>query len=324
MPKRKDISQESINKAIKLLSEDQTLSLTKVINKLNLDISRQCLAKKLKQNGYNDFSKNAPNISKIYSDEEIIKLYNEMIKNGDSLMNFCKAKNISHTTFSDRLKYLNLPYTSILCKNIDHFYFDNLNKENVYWLGLLLADGYISKNDNAIELGLKDKDHIEKFKNCLHSDHKINKKLDSRWNTYMYRLKFHSERIKNRLIQLGIEPQKTYKSFNIPNEIMNSNFISDFIRGFFDGDGHISEGNNGELQQVGFTSYDNNILIELQTIIYNNLNIEFKQYVNNEGIHYLSNYKNGDKEKFLNWIYKDSEIYLERKYKRYLKHCRLE
>lgn len=322
MPKRIDIPSETMQKVIKLLSENPEMTLNQVIKELDLGINRSTLSRKLRRMNFTEHSKKAPNISKIYSDEDIKEFYNELIENGKSLTEFCDENSISLSTLSLRMKELNLPYTSKQVKSLNHDYFDVLTNNNVYWLGFMLADGYVSNEDNSIELGLKDRDHIEKFKESLDSKHAITEKLDERWDTKLYKIKFHSAKIKERFAQLGIEPLKTYKPYIIPEEIVNSGMLTDFIRGFFDGDGHISESNDGVLQQVGFTSYDKTILLELKDIISRELDIEFKIYNRDDGNYQLSNYKNGDKEKFLNWLYKDSELYLNRKFERYLKHCR--
>jgi hypothetical protein len=38
-----------------------------------------------------------------------------------------------------------------------------------YWLGFMYADGYVNKIENRIELTLKDKEHVEKFKSFINA-----------------------------------------------------------------------------------------------------------------------------------------------------------
>ena len=62
-------------------------------------------------------------------------------------------------------------------------YFDNINSfKKAYWLGFLSADG--SLKNNKVQICLSDRDHIEKFKEDLKSEHKIsiNNYLDKRTN----------------------------------------------------------------------------------------------------------------------------------------------
>ena len=57
-------------------------------------------------------------------------------------------------------------------------YFDNINSfKKAYWLGFLSADG--SLKNNKVQICLSDKDHIEKFKEDLKSEHKISDFVDN-------------------------------------------------------------------------------------------------------------------------------------------------
>jgi hypothetical protein len=51
--------------------------------------------------------------------------------------------------------------------------FDEIdNEEKAYWLGFIVADGYLNSDRNMlrIKLGNKDKNHLEKFINFLGGD----------------------------------------------------------------------------------------------------------------------------------------------------------
>ena len=65
---------------------------------------------------------------------------------------------------------------------VNEDYFEDINtKEKAYWLGVLYADGAINKN-NSVRLGMKDKDHIEKFKKAIGAiNHKIGVTIDKRF-----------------------------------------------------------------------------------------------------------------------------------------------
>ncbi len=105
-------------------------------------------------------------------------------------------------------------------------YFKRFSRNMAYILGYIAADGCIS-NKNLI-LSSKDKELLEKINRELDSEIKIKKR-----GKY-YNLSFTSIRLLNELKRLGISERKTFtlKPLNIPKK-----FRSDFIRGFFDGDG---------------------------------------------------------------------------------------
>lgn len=66
---------------------------------------------------------------------------------------------------------------------------------------MMITDGYINKNNSGLELCLKDKEHVEKFKTFLHSKHKIQKRNISLNNTicYAYRISIKDKIIVNDL-----------------------------------------------------------------------------------------------------------------------------
>jgi len=114
------------------------------------------------------------------------------------------------------------------------------SKEKAYWLGVLYADGKVSNNNYEISLGLSDKEHIEKFQKFLGAtNHKIaitvpNKEKNKLTKNF-YSLSIKDKKIHDDLIYWGCYPNKSHLDLHIPN--IKENFIIDFIRGYFDGDG---------------------------------------------------------------------------------------
>lgn len=119
--------------------------------------------------------------------------------------------------------------------SFDIHFFDVIDtEEKAYILGLLLADGHISKN-NAIMLTLKDIDIIKKYLVAIHSDTPI--KIDRYGN---YAANITSVSMANRLRDIGLSNRKSYYIdlervlSNIPKHLEHH-----FVRGLFDGDGSI-------------------------------------------------------------------------------------
>ena len=187
-------------------------------------------------------------------------------------------------------------------------------EEKAYWLGFLYADGSVSSTDNRIELGLAEKDlnHIEKFKEFIG----VPNKISYRPQTKSYRYSFKSIPCKEDLIKQGCVPKKSL-ILKFPTEQQVPNYlIKHFIRGYFDGDGWFS--NTPSCFQVGIIGTEDFIKGFLNIIeIQNKNNKIFTVHREDGAKRYVFGGLN-DVTNFLNWIYKDATIYLDRKYNHYL------
>lgn len=158
-------------------------------------------------------------------------------------------------------------------KNED--FFKKWTPEMAYVLGFFTADGNMIKNKRGacfIEFYGTDRDIIEKIKILLNSNHKIGvrhmEKINENWKT-AYRLQIGSKIIFGDLLKLGLTPNKslTLKIPTVPKE-----FFSHFVRGYFDGDGHVSASeyqkkdrkNKSRVIITGFTSGSKQFLEELK------------------------------------------------------------
>lgn len=167
-------------------------------------------------------------------------------------------------------------------KDLNENYFDILNCDSSYWLGFLFADGSLSSTDNYhFELTLKDYEHIEKFKKCLKSNHKIS----TRKNKYgiYYRITIGSKYMKSKLIEYGCVPNKTYLDWKIPN--LTENNLKNFVRGYFEGDGSFNLIRTEKVKRIAnisFTCFSKAPLLNLAEEIENYLP-ELKGKFKNKG-----------------------------------------
>lgn len=172
------------------------------------------------------------------------------------------------------------------------------NEEKAYWLGFLWADGYCK---SGIDIELTDEDHVIKLKEFLAISSPI--KTRNRNNSITYRLNANSNKFANDLNNLGFG----LKDNRTELPIISENLIKDFVRGYFDGDGHIRNDNTFE-----------GIDISGRVEFIDNLKIVLKDYITREELHSTHSkriYTNKLKGiQFLDYIYKNATVYLTRKY----------
>lgn len=137
--------------------------------------------------------------------------------------------------------------------NFNQYYFDNIDSpDKAYWLGFLWGDGsiYPERGDFKIELSIKDKSHLEKFKKCLESTHPI-KDYPNYGHGFCKELKGNTSSrfyISNKYIvkilseKYGIVKNRT--DFQKIIENVSQEYYRDLIRGLIDSDGGICFNSN--------------------------------------------------------------------------------
>lgn len=201
-------------------------------------------------------------------------------------------------------------------------YFKEINsKEKAYFLGLIYADGYVSKNEFGISLHYKDKYILEKLNKEIGNVHIVKeRKRKNSYNGYDYishsgDFRVYSKKFCNNLRKQNICDNKTLK--NIFPIIENKELFSHFLRGYFDGDGCLYLGKKNPVVHFTCGSYD--FLEHLNKSIFDFYNVKGKIYSENSKKHRLMFYKKEDVLVILNKIYLDSKgLRLERKYNKYI------
>lgn len=185
-------------------------------------------------------------------------------------------------------------------------------EEKAYWLGFLYADGSVGSTDNRIELSLAEKDfhHLEKFKEFIGLDNKIS----YREQVKAYRYCFKDEIFKNILIEKGCVPRKSLILKFPTEEQVPKELIRHFIRGYFDGDGWFT--NTPHCFETGLIS-TKEFIVECLKILPDGLKKDSCFKSAGKATRY-SFYSFSDVYHFLNYLYKDCTIYLDRKYLSYV------
>lgn len=132
----------------------------------------------------------------------------------------------------------------------ENFFKEISNEKSAYWLGFLMADGYIehkSKNQLSycISVGLNPIDYkqVEKFRNDVSSNHPI-KILDKNNNKYQIAIiDIYNKTMCLDLMRHGCVQKKSL-IVTFPFHI-DKKWYRDIIRGYFDGDGCICHKSNG-------------------------------------------------------------------------------
>lgn len=217
----------------------------------------------------------------------------------------------------------------------DENYFDIIDTQNkAYILGFLFADGNNMPSKGTISISLKeeDKDILERMRQELKLKKPLKYKDNSNdcHNGYIsknsWTLEFYSSRMCSHLIEIGLVPNKSL-IVEFPT-IVPSDLLSHFVRGYYDGNGSIYrmiKTENNHHVTVTITSTDK-FCTKLAEICTKELNIYCPIYdaSNHNGITKVFSLSGRLKaKKFLDWIYKDADMKLKRKYDRYVDYYNL-
>lgn len=162
----------------------------------------------------------------------------EVLKSGTiSLTKGAKLLKIDRETLTKWAKEEGLVFVKSDKKPINSTIFNVIDtEEKAYWLGFLYADGCIS-DDNKVELSLKlsDKPHVEKFRQFMGFGNPV------REDWFRARMSFQDKMIGEDLKRLGCIPRKSLVLRFPTEKQVPKNLVIPFIRGYFDGDGSISD-----------------------------------------------------------------------------------
>ena len=251
----------------------------------------------------------------------------EFLKNNYSEMtNKEIAEKLGRTKTSIDIKANKLGLkSSIYTCNLDYFK-EIDSEEKAYWLGFIYADGWVEYKEGSthtlgIELSIVDIEHLRKFNKSIEGNYKITTRImhleETDKDYEMCCIRVCKKTFVDHLIDKGVIPNK---SFDITMPNIPENLFSHFIRGFFDGGGCLAHGTTKyknktqDVIKADFTCGSIEFINSLRSILFDN---GINSHVVSERNHYrlrIGGLKNT--HEFLEYIYKDATIYLDRKYEK--------
>ena len=240
-----------------------------------------------------------------------------------SLTEMGKREKVDRRTLAKHFRELGIEIVNKQnCSKFNEHIFDIIDsEEKAYWLGFIWADGYISNSPNnlnvktvyqfELSLGLKDVEHLTKFKNFMSYSKDIT--IDS----YRCRFIVANKHLWNTLNSYGCTPKKSL-TLKFPNEniFKSTDLIRHFIRGYFDGDGCITRYVNirtvsPHIEVIGTSDILNNILK------YSNSEATFRHDSRHSEETLFLDWNKEQGIKFINYLYTDCSVFLDRKYELY-------
>ena len=195
----------------------------------------------------------------------------------------------------------------------EHFFEVIDTEEKAYWLGFLYADGCITERSVRLELGLMDKEHIEKLKKSIQYDaaHLYFRPdgIDS------VLLNISSKVMVEDLVKLGCTVKKTFTLTFPTEDQVPLELIHHFMRGYFDGDGciYVHEKFRCSVSLTGTYQFLDKYQEVVNKFIGKTNRLKLTKCHTNSYIYSLVYGGNQQVKKIYDFLYKNATVYLNRK-----------
>lgn len=190
------------------------------------------------------------------------------------------------------------------------------SEEEAYILGFLAADANLKRDCLTLCLAEKDGEHVFFIRESIGMGNIKYKKVRSKTEQPkiygQYQLTLCNRVLSENLQKWGIIENKSFKLNPPPS--LNSKLIRHWIRGYFDGDGCVTQNKKQPMFNVlGTKEVMQFILDEFKkTGVITKMQVKpYKNIFKLANCSFICLY-------FLEWLYKDSDYYLDRKYQKYL------
>ncbi len=121
---------------------------------------------------------------------------------------------------------------------VNEYFFDDWSPEMAYVLGLIFSDGSLENSPDIrgkyVRFSSTDKSLVELMQKLLDSVHPIVTYKRSARHKRGYMIRIGSHRLYDGLVKLGVTPRKSL-TMSFPGGA--TDYLTDFVRGYFDGDG---------------------------------------------------------------------------------------
>lgn len=247
------------------------------------------------------------------------KLAFEFQTTGISLTEMGKREKVDRRTLAKHFKELGIEIVNKQnCSKFNEHIFDQIDsEEKAYWLGFIFADGYISSSplregvksiyQFEISLGIKDIEHLNKFKKFIEF------KKDIITDKSRCRFIVANKHLWTTLNELGCTPNKSL-SLKFPN--IPQNLVKHFIRGYFDGDGCISRHVHNTCVTPHIELLGTKQMLE-HVLLYSGISAKYKHDIRHSEETWSLEWTKDLGIEFINYLYNNCSIYLNRKYELY-------
>lgn len=201
---------------------------------------------------------------------------------------------------------------------VDKNFFDSWSEYSAYVLGYIYADGDITWNPKkgyqalTITAAEKDKNHLENVRQLL----KSTKPLLYSKGTNSFRLIANNKILVQRLMLLGVFPRKKL-TIKFPTFVPNE-YLSHFIRGIVDGDGHVRYVNRKKSPyfEISISSGSINFCNGFIDTIRNLIDVDASTRKVGKNT-FIIQYSCSRGEKLAKFIYSNASIFIERKHMKF-------
>lgn len=262
--------------------------------------------------------------------EEVIK--NEIINkylHGTSNKELSQKYEVHRCTIQRLLKVNNIPLHNCRFKHLDETMFESIDtQEKSYILGLIYSDGNLTGHQIEVSLIYTDKQILEDISmyvyNKIYLGYRNGKTMletNKLGNNYIskpqHRFYISSVKVANSLRSIGLCENKSL-IIRFPEILKNSEELTrHFIRGFYDGDGglHIHRIEGKDSVKIT-TNYEMCYDIKVEIEKYLKINVCVVSRTKNVGAIQITGAR--QIKIFLDWIYVNSTLKLNRKYDLYV------
>lgn len=269
-------------------------------------------------------------MTKKLTDQQKIDLVKDYLETDITVTDLGKKYNITRSSATSLLKNrkIKIRQRKFRRYHFDENYFDFIDTEDkAYFLGLLYADGYNNVKNNRINITLqaRDVDILLKFKTYIKHEKELHYRVRNIKNPNhqnVYKLDLCSQHLCKQLVKLGCLENKSLilkfpTSIQVPEYLMRH-----FLRGYWDGDGTVGIYKNKKTNYCQISTSiagSHSFCLSSKHYLENKLNIHCS-YFTTKGANYSRCSISGKQQTllFLNYLYEDATVYLDRKYNKYL------